>query len=516
MRKRIMGMILSLTMLMGCVPIIVGAETSGTCGENVTWTLDDNGTLTISGEGKTEDYKASQTDSVINSPWFPLRDKIKSIVIEEGVTELGWYAFRHCTTFTSITIPKSLKKMNWGAIDNCKGLKEVHISDLAAWCNIKFVNSSPMYYADKLYLNGELITDLVIPDGITEIGGAFSGYKALTSVTIPDSVKEIGGFSGCDGLTDIVLPDSIEIIERSAFSQCKNLKNINLPSSVKWILPYAFDSCEALENVYITDLSAYLNINMEHNPMINARNLYLNNEKIAGDLIIPNGVKHIPYFAFHNCSEITSVMIPDGVTYIATSAFNACAGLTSVAIPDSVTDIAAYAFRDCSSLESVAIPDSVTYIGDEAFDGCTDLKSAVIGNGVKRLGEDVFRNCGSLTDIYYNGTRDQWNAINIEEYNNNLNNVNIHYTEIVRTDAQEDTEYKFIAELANPRENCYVYAAVYDADGVLLGVSCVPLLTEGATAVSVGKAENAVKAKVFVWTDSMQSVISRAAEFPLT
>ena len=216
---------------------------SGTTGD-CTWTLDDDGTLTVSGSGIMGNYFYRET------PWG---DRVTSVVIEDGVTSVGSYAFydckkltsvtipdsvtnignnafEYCTELTSVTIPESVTSIGYEAFTGCWELTGVYIRDLAAWCSISFDDSSanPLYNANKLYLNNELVTDLVIPDSVTSIGDCvFSGCMGLTSVTIPDSVTSIGSwaFNDCTGLTSVTIPDSVTNIGEKAFGYYFDIDN---------------------------------------------------------------------------------------------------------------------------------------------------------------------------------------------------------------------------------------------------------------------------------------------------
>ena len=421
--KRFLGTLLCLCMLLTLLPVnALAAETvsSGSCGSNLTWELDSDGTLTISGTGEMNYY---------NTPWESNRSEIKKVILKNGVTSIGDYAFRDCSNMTSVTIPKGVKSIGSRAFYNCSrltsvtipdsvtsigsyafgacnNLKEVHITDIAAWCNIAFEwsDSNPLYYAHNLYVNGTLVTDLVIPNSVTSIGGyAFYSCSSLTSVTIPNSVTSIGSgaFSDCSSLTSVTIPNSVTSIGNSAFSGCTGLTNVTIPNSVTSIGSWAFSDCSSLTNV-----------------------------------TIPNSVTSIGASAFSRCSSLTNVTIPNSVTSIGASAFSRCSSLTSVTIPSSVTSIGDGAFEWCSSMTSVTIPNSVTSIGDLIFWNCENLKEVhitdiaawckiafkwsesnplyyahnlyvngthvtdlVIPNSVTSIGASAFSGCSSLTNV---------------------------------------------------------------------------------------------------------------------
>ena len=327
---------------------------------------------------------------------------LTDITIPNSVTSIGYQAFNYCTGLTSITILCSEANIDSDAFRDCTGLTSVHINDLASWFNIGFYGyrSNPLYYAHNLYLNNELVTDLIIPDSVTSIGFAqFYNCTSLASVTIPDSVTSIysNPFEGCTGLTSIVIangntdydsrkncnaviktstnqlvcgckttiiPNSVTSIGRLAFRDCAGLTRITIPDSVTSIGEYAFYNCTGLTSV-----------------------------------TIPKNVLDIDGYAFGYCTGLRSVTLCDGLKTIGDSMFCNCTGITSITIPDSVIYIGKEAFYKCTGLTSITIPDSVTSIGYSAFAGCTGLTSVRIGKGVIHMDEFAFGGCESLKEI---------------------------------------------------------------------------------------------------------------------
>ncbi len=342
-------------------------------------------------------------------------------VIKPGTLLIAESAFKSCKELTSVTIPDSIKKICDYAFGKCGNMKAVYITDLVAWCNIEFeyYYSNPLYYAERFYVNGERVKDLVIPDGITEINYAtFYHFDELASVTIPDSVKSIGNdsFHSCPSLTSIKIPTSVKSIGNNSFKGCTGLTSVTVPGSVKTIGSEAFADCLGLTSINLSDSLTYIGKDAFFNTGYYKnkdnwikRVLYIDNHivnakpTINGKRTVKYGTKSIASHAFAGCTGLTSIKIPGGVTSIGDNAFYRCTGLKSIVLRDSLKTIGERAFLDCTKLKSIDIPDKVKSIGYQVFKGCKNLATVEIGSAVTTIGEEAFNGCSNLTEIVIPG-----------------------------------------------------------------------------------------------------------------
>ena len=420
------------------VPPVLTEIAGGSFSDNLTWKLTDDGTLTISGNGTMRDYNFIQGTV---PPWIWERGRIKTVVIEEGVTNIGREAFDDCENLTSVSIPSTVTRIGSAAFQFCKKLTSVYIADLEAWCKIEF-HDNPLGQDANLFLDGKLVTELVIPDSVTTIYDyTFAGCTSLTSVVIPNGVTSIGeaAFNRCTGLVTVEIPDSVMSIGGAAFGGCSSLTGVAIPEGVTGILGGTFRGCTSLTSITIPDsvtsvgqeafyncTSLTFNVYDNGKYLGNAQNPYLaliqpvdkqvtscvihENTKVVADyafayhtymtsVSIPYGLTRISECAFRGCKGLTDVTIPDSVTHIEWGAFDGCKNLTSVIIGNGVTSIGDSAFGYCSNLLAVTIPDNVTDLGAYTFQECTGLTDVTIGNGLTSIGEYTFQFCTSLKNV---------------------------------------------------------------------------------------------------------------------
>ncbi len=377
--KKFLAMILCAIMLLPTIPITVGAETldSGTCGDNLTWTFDSSGTLTISGTGEMEYYL------MVYPPWREHFSEITTLVIEEGVKRIGEGAFKECNKLVNITIPDSVTSIGEYAFGGDGYTMSAYYSDESNWEN------GVLYIDNCLIASKSDITECKIKDSCKVIADmAFDRRKELAQVTIPEGVRNIG---------------------QQAFYECENLNNINIPNTVESVDFYAFKDTGYYKNeanwqgdlIYINhcligakDVATKCNI--KDGCKIISGGVF--KECDFTDITIPDSITYIGSYAFSGCRNLTSIAIPDGITEIKEETFDYCTNLKSVSIPDSVTSIGSRAF-DCSGLVDITLPKYVTEIGDGAFSFCRKLKNIVIPDSVIKIDYSAFSGCTGLENI---------------------------------------------------------------------------------------------------------------------
>ena len=420
---------------------------SGECGENVSWALDKSGVLYIRGMGD-----MAENHRLDSSPWNEIASKVKTVLIEEGVTSIcdqaffdftnmtnitisnqvvsiGRYAFSNCQSLKSIEIPDSVTKIDEGAFSECINLSSVTMPEKITTISAKEfsgckslknfeISNSITAIGGCAFFDCSSLENITIPNSVTAIGRcAFSRCSSLENITIPDSVTELDGtFFGCEKLSNVQLPSNLINIGEDTFSVCSSLESMKIPNSVTSLGAAAFNECTSLKKIEIPDSVEEI-----------GRYAFAyddNLSDIGGRL--PMNLTDLEEGVFYGCHNLTSIELPRNITKIGEETFGH-SGLTSVEIPASVTEIGKSAFIECPDLSYVKISNGVSGLGEWMFYGCSRLTGIEIPDSVTRIGNEAFYDCNALSDVYYKGTEEQWKAIIIGKSNQPLNSATIHY-----------------------------------------------------------------------------------------
>ena len=353
---------------------------SGACGEKLTWTLDTNGTMTISGTGTMNDYN-QWLDPV---PWNDYRDIIKTVVVQIGVTSIGSYAFYECDELTSVSLPSGFRTIGNNAFSGCSalsepifpsGLREIKYNAFTGCTSLKSISlpDSLRSLGGSVFSDCTALKTVRLSSALQRVGD-FTGCTALESIVIPEGVTDVSGFDGCTALYTVTLPGTVTSV--GGFKGCTSLTSIYLPDSVHDIYYSAFEGCTSLESIHIL-----------------------------------GSIYDVGERAFYNCSALTSITLKN-VQVISKEAFAGCSALAQVSIDSSTLySIAESAFEDCVSLREITIPMLGAYsyneIGYYVFSGCDNLETVtIIGNQVK-ISNYAFNPCDSLTEIHMMGDMPQ-------------------------------------------------------------------------------------------------------------
>lgn len=400
MKKRLLSMILALSMMLTILPVnaITALAANDSCGANLTYTLTSNTdgpdtyTLTIGGEGAMYDYSSSYT----TVPWNAQKSRITSVMIGDGVTSIGDSAFEDCSALKSVSGMKGVTSLGKWAFYKCTSLESFVIPS--------GVTSIP----DCLFYDCSKLNSVTIHDQVTSIGSsAFFGCSILKTLSIPDSVKTIGyyAFGACNKLETINIPDGVTEIPSRAFSSCYALKKLDIPQSVTKIGDGAFDHCTSLGQDSDGTIAIPANVTA------------IGSEAFRGcsaltSLALPQTVTSIGYTAFQGCSNLETINIPSGVKLIDHDTFRGCEKLKDVTIPADVTSIGNSAFEACKTFKNIKIPEGVTTIGKNAFEDCTQLETVGIPSTAINIYDSAFKNCPQLKSLVFPiGTTQIWGSV---------------------------------------------------------------------------------------------------------
>ncbi|MBE7052804.1 MAG: leucine-rich repeat domain-containing protein [Ruminococcaceae bacterium] len=416
----------------GVLSVSATVVNSGTCGTNVQWALDDEGTLTISGTGDMKDYSSGGS-----APWFSKRSSIKKLVIENGITSIGSRTFTLITGITELEIPDSVTSIGDYAFSNCtglknislgKGVKTIGVSAFGACTELIGFSASDSLeiIGDAAFGNCDKLEYVHFGNNLKSIGfKAFSGCENLGAITIPDSVTNIDeqAFSWCEKVASIKIGKGISTIGVSTFSYCFAVEEVTIETGVTAISDNAFYRCDGLKNVYYTGTQSQWNeivISSVGNDNLTSATITYVIPLVAsgvcgenvtykldeegtltisgtGDMYHWSSTSPSPWSPYNN--TIKKIIIEDNITNIGAHSFTDCVSLTDVDITDDIVNVGAYSFRNCKSLMSIIIPKSTTRIESGAFYNCISLTDVTLFESVENIGNSAFSGCTNLANI---------------------------------------------------------------------------------------------------------------------
>ena len=359
---------------------------SGRCGDNAGYKLYADGRLVIEGSGEVQSY-------------FSLNEKIKSVVIGEGITSLAGGIFHSCSNLTSVILSKTLTNLGNDTFSSCGSLRTIVLPE------------SLTSIGDDVFWGCSSLTSVNIPKKITAIGkGMFRDCSGLTSIQLSENIAEIGAgaFYGCSSLTNIQLSENIAEIGAGAFYGCSSLTNVQLPENITEIGESVFCGCSSLTDIRLPD-------------SITRIGSYAFSGCAIKKVTMPDTITEVGVGVFSNCGNLRSAKLSESLNYISDSLFSECSRLDNVILPDRFTEIGNGAFSNCN-LTEIKLPPNLISIGDNAFSG-NSLSDISFPESLKIIGNETFSGCkfrnielpDTVTDI---GKR-------AFSWNRNLNSINI-------------------------------------------------------------------------------------------
>ena len=392
--------------------LAVKPQCCGTCGANLTYRLDHTtGTLYIEGTGAMDNFTST------SMPWYAFKEKILKVNVANGVTIIGENAFWNCKTIEDVTLGNTVQKIAKYAFGGCESLESINL-----------------------------------PNSLTSIGGqAFGNCKSLESIAIPSGVTSLATstFASCTALKTITLPTTLTKIGAAAFSRCFGLQTVGYAGTQDdWNAVEILDSNDPLlavkpqtgeiirtgtcgENVsYILNETTGLLTISGTGAMYDyafGDSPFNVNQKVK-EIVIESGVTTVGDNVFTQLLKLEKVSLPSTVTSIGKDAFAFCFLLADINIPESVQSIGEEAFSACYALTSITIPKGVKTIGKSTFWHCDHLQSVTLPKSLESVADNAFVYCSALTDVFYEGTASDWNAVTISTTGNDpLLGATMHY-----------------------------------------------------------------------------------------
>lgn len=484
--------------------------------------------VTIPSTVKTINEGAFYKCSGLTSPQPEKSDDeiVDSITIPYGVTSIGDEVFAHCTGLKKVTIPGSVKSIGERAFSDCHISTEESEDGTERGLEKVVIENGTETIGKEAFNGCKKLNDIILPDSVTSIGENAFQYTGLyyewfdgnedvlyinnhlisvyqgtaNECNIKSGTKTIAdsAFFACGSLPGITIPDSVTSIGNRAFKDCNSLKSITIPKRVTTIGNCAFYTCYDLQSIEVD--SGNPEYCSENGVLYNKEKteiIRFPKEKTEVSFAIPKSVTKIADGAFEYCKNLTNVTIPNDMTSIGNNAFESCSGLTNITIPKSVTSIGDRAFSECSKLTSIIIPDGVLRIGESSFFKCSSLKDITIPNSVLIIDTDAFKDCMKLKQVYYIGSKDDWNNEVIGNGKYVLTNVGI--TCLSGISAKRSVDGKsIVVKPINIADGKTVILVLYDGDKIV-GMQQSSEYSETKREITFTPTEPYTRAKVMIW-----------------
>ena len=409
--------------LLGMMPVVQARGYTideGTCGDDLTWVLDDTGTLTVSGTGAIWDYEHTAGENHYLPPWESVDNYVTRIVLEPGVTGVGSDAFAYCYNVEEIVLPDTVTALGKECFSCCRALDSVTIpGSVETWGSGVFFgceNLTEIILQEGVYAIGEdafgqcyALKSVTIPGWVGEIGeSAFSNCSALEEVILQEGVKSIGShaFSFCSALKELTLPDSLSTIGARAFTGCDMLTTVTVPKGISFIAGPPFQGCSSLREILVAERNpAYCSVD---GVLFSKDRTLLVQYPAArqGAYVIPETVTALGDSAFFECSGLTSLTIPGSVTVIPMLACYNCENMTELNLLEGTRIIEEDAFLHADGLTQVVIPASVTQIGVTAFAYSDVLSNILFAGDAPEISPDAFNEV--IATARYPGDNASW------------------------------------------------------------------------------------------------------------
>ena len=422
--KKTISILLSLVMIFSVLSAVdlsvFAAEelTTGSCGTNVTYSFDSStGTLTISGTGDMDSYFSG----------FSERNYIKKIVIENGVTSICREAFYRCTAVSSITIADSVTSIGQSAFEyteyyNNDGNWEINTNSHVLYIGKHLIictyvegtysiKSGTITIADSAFAGWNRLESITIPNSVVNIGNSAFAATSLKTINIPNSIISIGSSAFANtNISSVILPNSVQKVGNYVFEDCKLLETVTIGDQIQSLM-YTFQRCESLKSIYIPENVSIIESAFDYCSSLESINVSESNSNYSSIDGVLFNKENTVLLCYPQNKMDTTYIIPNKTTKIEIGAFDGSNNLNYIIFNNNLKTIEDVAFANCESLKQISLPNSLTYLGESCFANCISLTDVSLPTSISRIREGAFSCCTSLSYIELPD-----NIINIDSY----------------------------------------------------------------------------------------------------